>query len=78
MADFVTQKECEARRAGIAKDYDALAERVRLDEIDVAKKMAKMDERLRVLLASSKILLGVASTVLASLILLIIKGALHI
>lgn len=78
MDNFVTQKECEQRRSSIAEDYDKLAERVRLDELDTAKKMAKMDERIKILLTFSKILLGVASTVLASLILLIIKGALHI
>ena len=37
MAEYVTQTECEQRRANIAKDFDELNERVRADELDNAK-----------------------------------------
>ena len=62
MADFVTQKECEARRASIAKDYDELAERVRLDELD----NAKINERIKTLFNIVKFITGLASAVLAA------------
>lgn len=60
MADFVTQQECEQRRAGIAKDYDELANRVRLDELD----NAKINERIKTLFNVVKFLSGIASAVL--------------
>lgn len=72
--DFVTQKECEQRRANIGRDYAALDERVRKAEIAETK----YDERIKTLFTLSKLILGIASTVLASLIILIIKGALNI
>ena len=72
--DFVTQKECEQRRANIERDYNTLDERVRKAEIAETK----YDERIKTLFTLSKLILGIASTVLASLIILIIKGALHI
>ena len=72
--DYVTQKECEQRRANIERDYDALEERVKKAEIVEAK----FDERIKTLFSMSKLILGIASTVLASLIILIIKGALNI
>lgn len=62
MTDFVTQKECEARRASIAKDYDELAERVRLDELD----NAKINERIKTLFNIVKFITGLASAVLAA------------
>ena len=72
--DYVTQKECEQRRANIERDYDELEERVKKSEIAEAK----FDERIKTLFSMSKLILGIASTVLASLIILIIKGALNI
>lgn len=72
--DYVTQKECEQRRANIERDYNTLDERVRKAEIAETK----YDERIKTLFTLSKLILGIASTVLASLIILIIKGALHI
>lgn len=72
--DYVTQKECEQRRANIERDYDELDERVRKAEIAETK----YDERIKTLFTMSKLILGIASTVLASLIILIIKGALNI
>lgn len=72
--DYVTQKECEQRRANIKRDYDALDERVRKAEIAETK----YGERIKTLYTLSKLILGIASTVLASLIILIIKGALNI
>lgn len=60
--DFVTQKECEARRAGIAKDYNDLAERVRLDELD----NAKINERIKTLFNIVKFITGLATTILAA------------
>lgn len=62
MSDFVTQKECEARRNGIAKDYNELAERVRLDELD----NAKINERIKTLFNVVKFVTGLASAVLAA------------
>lgn len=72
--NYVTQKECESRRANIERDYNTLDERVRKAEIAETK----YDERIKTLFTLSKLILGIASTVLASLIILIIKGALHI
>ena len=72
--EYVTQKECEQRRANIERDYDELDERVRKAEIAETK----YDERIKTLFTMSKLILGIASTVLASLIILIIKGALNI
>lgn len=60
--DYVTQKECESRRAGIAKDYNDLAERVRLDELD----NAKINERIKTLFNIVKFITGLASAVLAA------------
>ena len=60
--DFVTQKECEARRTGIAKDYNDLAERVRLDELD----NAKINERIKTLFNIVKFITGLATTILAA------------
>lgn len=62
MAEYVTQKECETRRASIAKDYDELAERVRLDELD----NAKINERIKTLFNIVKLITGLATTVLAA------------
>ena len=62
MSDFVTQKECESRRANIAKEYDDLAERVRLDELD----NAKINERIKTLFNIVKIITGLATTILAA------------
>ena len=62
MADFVTQKECEARRASIAKDYDDLERRVRLDELD----NAKINERIKTLFNIVKFITGLATTILAA------------
>ena len=62
MADFVTQKECEARRASISKDYNDLAERVRLDELD----NAKINERIKTLFNIVKFITGLATTILAA------------
>lgn len=72
--EYVTQKECEQRRISIKNDFDELDERVRKTEIADTK----YDERIKTLFTLAKIVLGIASTVLASLIILIIKGALHI
>ena len=60
--DYVTQKECEARRASIAKDFNDLAERVRLDELD----NAKINERIKTLFNIVKFITGLASAVLAA------------
>lgn len=60
--DYVTQQECEARRASIAKDYNNLAERVRLDELD----NVKINERIKTLFNIVKFITGIATTVLAA------------
>lgn len=60
--NYVTQKECESRRAGIAKDYNDLAERVRLDELD----NAKINERIKTLFNIVKLITGLATTILAA------------
>ena len=60
--NYVTQKECESRRAGIAKDYNYLAERVRLDELD----NAKINERIKTLFNIVKFITGLASTILSA------------
>lgn len=62
MADFVTQKECESRRASIAKEYDDLERRVRLDELD----NAKINERIKTLFSIVKLITGLATTILAA------------
>ena len=62
MADFVTQKECESRRASIAKDYDDLERRVRDDELD----NAKINERIKTLFNIVKFITGLATTILAA------------
>lgn len=62
MSDYVTQQECEKRRASIDKDYNELAERVRQTELDEAKDR----ERIKTLFAFVKFLIGIASTVLAA------------
>lgn len=62
MADFVTQQECEQRRTAIQKDYDELAERVRLDELD----NAKINERIKTLFNIVKFITGLASAILAA------------
>ena len=62
MSDFVTQKECESRRASIAKDYDDLEKRVRLDELD----NAKINERIKTLFNIVKIITGLSTTILAA------------
>ena len=62
MAEYVTQQECEMRRANIQKDYDELAERVRLDELD----NAKINERIKTLFNIVKFITGLASAVLAA------------
>lgn len=69
MADFVTQQECEQRRTAIQKDYDELAERVRLDELD----NAKINERIKTLFNIVKFITGIAATVLAAEILNLIS-----
>lgn len=62
MSDFVTQKECESRRASIAKEYDDLERRVRDDELD----NAKINERIKTLFNIVKIITGLATTILAA------------
>ena len=62
MADFVTQKECESRRASIAKEYDDLERRVRDDELD----NAKINERIKTLFSIVKLITGLATTILAA------------
>ena len=62
MSDFVTQKECESRRASIAKEYDDLEKRVRDDELD----NAKINERIKTLFNIVKIITGLATTILAA------------
>lgn len=62
MSEYVTQKECEQRRENIQKDYDELAERVRLDELD----NAKINERIKTLFNIVKFITGLASAVLAA------------
>ena len=62
MGDYVTQQECEQRRAAIQKDYDNLAERVRLDELD----NAKINEQIKTLFNVVKFITGVASAILAT------------
>ena len=62
MSDFVTQKECESRRASIAKDYDDLERRVRNDELD----NAKINERIKTLFNIVKFITGLATTILAA------------
>ena len=62
MSDFVTQKECESRRASIAKEYDDLEKRVRLDELD----NAKINEQIKTLFNIVKIITGLATTILAA------------
>ena len=62
MSDFVTQKECEARRASIAKEYDDLERRVRDDELD----NAKINERIKTLFSIVKLITGLATTILAA------------
>ena len=62
MSDFVTQKECESRRASIAKDYDDLERRVRDDELD----NAKINERIKTLFNIVKFITGLATTILAA------------
>ena len=70
MAEYVTQKECELRRANIQKDYDELAERVRLEELD----NAKINERIKTLFNIVKFITGLASAVLAAEIVNLISG----
>ena len=62
MSEYVTQKECEARRANIEKDYNDLADRVRLDELD----SAKINERIKTLFNIVKFITGLATTILAA------------
>ena len=62
MGDYVTQQECEQRRTAIHKDYDNLAERVRLDELD----NAKINEQIKTLFNVVKFITGVASAILAA------------
>ena len=62
MSDFVTQKECESRRASIAKEYDDLERRVRDDELD----NAKINERIKTLFNIVKIITGLSTTILAA------------
>ena len=62
MSDFVTQKECESRRASIAKEYDDLEKRVRIDELD----NAKINERIKTLFNIVKIITGLSTTILAA------------
>ena len=62
MSDFVTQKECESRRASIAKEYEDLEKRVRDDELD----NAKINERIKTLFNIVKIITGLATTILAA------------
>jgi hypothetical protein len=62
VSDFVTQKECESRRASIAKEYDDLERRVRDDELD----NAKINERIKTLFNIVKFITGLATTILAA------------
>lgn len=62
MGEYVTQHECEQRRTSIQKDYDKLAERVRLDELD----NAKINERIKTLFNVVKFITGLASAILAA------------
>ena len=62
MDNYVTQQECESRRASIAKDYNDLAERIRLDELD----NAKINERIKTLFNIVKVITGLATTILAA------------
>ena len=62
MSDFVTQKECESRRASIAKDYDDLERRVHEDELE----SARINERIKTLFNVIKFITGLATTILAA------------
>lgn len=62
MSEYVTQTECEQRRANIAKDYDELSERVRFDELD----NAKINERIKTLFNVLKYLAGIVSGVVVA------------
>lgn len=60
--NYVTQKECENRRANIQKDYDDLAERVRISELS----NTKFDERIKTLFNILKFLSGIVSAVIVA------------
>nr|DAG32039.1 MAG TPA: hemolysin [Bacteriophage sp.] len=60
--NYVTQKECENRRANIQKDYDELAERVRISELS----NTKFDERIKTLFNILKFLSGIVSAVIVA------------
>lgn len=62
MSDFVTQKECESRRASIAKEYDDLERRIHEDELE----SARINERIKTLFNIVKFITGLASAVLAA------------
>ena len=62
MSDFVTQKECESRRASIAKEYDDLERRVHEDELE----SARINERIKTLFNVIKFITGLATTILAA------------
>lgn len=70
--ELVSQEQCEKRRSQIEKDYDDLALRVEHSELFDAKQ----GEKIKTLFTFVKFLSGIAATVLAALIGLIIKGAL--
>lgn len=60
--NYVTQKECENRRVNIQKDYDELAERVRISELS----NTKFDERIKTLFNILKFLSGIVSAVIVA------------
>lgn len=62
MSDFVTQKECELRRASIAKEYDDLERRIHEDELE----SARINERIKTLFNIVKFITGLATTILAA------------
>lgn len=74
MPNFVTQEECEKRRNNVAEEYIELEKRVR----EAESINTKQDERIKTLFSLVKFELGIASAVLGSSIILIIKGALNL
>ena len=74
MPNFVTQEECEKRRNNVAEEYIELEKRVR----EAESINTKQDERIKTLFSLVKFELGIASAVLGSSIILIIKGSLNL
>ncbi|MCI9085778.1 MAG: hypothetical protein HFE51_05070 [Clostridia bacterium] len=78
MDKFVTQEECEARRKELNEDFDKNFDKIRNDLSKTIGISRVHTEQIGSIQNTLKWLAGIAASLIAAVLLLIIKGALKI